>query len=253
MGSGMAIPDYMLDGERLITYQLECDLAINDHQASGAIVGSYDLDRNLFRGLVDVEDVPELDNATLLASKYSVACWSCCIASRERLGALNLMYLFDDSFSCDAGYTIFSPDLSALGDLRQTCRASIDRADDSQCARVTGSVGLTGSYDGPVNASPEKILAHAPGYAMTLRQVDIGEVEGVLAYPNLHADAPDGRSTGYTFSKRMYRYDTNRVLPSEVVQHYKLLDLSVEIAGGRRLSSFAATAYYSPLSAAGLD
>ena len=109
---------------------------------------------------------------------------------------------------------------------------------------------MYGDYDPLPPPSPKRMLAHSPGYAVYLRQVAVGEIEGLSAYPLMPDSTPnDGRAKGYVLGRRRYLYDTDLVLPFPEVQNYYLSDLSIEIAGGFRRTQFAGRGYYTPLEA----
>ena len=230
---------------RLIVMDFDLDFTLNGRDVGRVACGVYDLTENKWFGHYEFNDVPEFGNAWAYLSSTSVVSSSCCIGSRERMGAQNLLSLIDNEWSTDVRFSVVNKSGEMVGHATQRIEANIDRSEDNRY-EVRGSIRMNGQV--PLELpSLRKLQDNMKGYAVYLRQVAPGQVEGTTAYPFFGGDSEARDSLGTVAATRNYNFGNDRTLPFPEIQTYSVESFEVKVNDGKRVCDWMSQAYYAPL------
>lgn len=162
--------------------------------------------------------------------------WAASIFSKETNGASNLVSVLEGPFKVDIDYSMVDAAGALVSHLKQ--EAVCDTLDLDE-GLLAAKVGIYGWYKGPAKVDG------SPGYAIYLRQIAPGLIEGVYGQPMLY----DGDKAFYTFCRRRYSYESGKTLPFDEIWHYKILSARTFSDNGNRVLDFEAEAYYGPAEA----
>src|SRR5689334_22562387 len=122
-----------------------------------------------------------------MCSSTSVVSCNCCLGSTERVGASNLLSLFDKRSTVDVNFSLVDKSGELVGRTQQHMETEIARPSD-KLTELRGTVDI--NMDIPVeHPSLRKLQQNMKGYVVYLRQVDKGVIEGVTAYPYFGGDS----------------------------------------------------------------
>ena len=192
----------------------------------------YDTESNINGGVIVHEDIPELGNVLLAGSCTSIISWHGCIFSKATQGAVNLYSIMGTPFNVEVWFKMFTPAGKLIGELKQESQLVQEGPKTFQ-----GSIKLEGTYEGPTD------IVWSPGYAIPLRQVAPGLIEGVYGQTIICQSG----EFFHVMASRRYHYSPGRELPFDQVWNYKLLKVQPMVKNGQRRFDYRAVAYYSPL------
>ncbi len=214
----------------------EVDMAIevNGITQLGRFEGFYDAGTNVNGGLMDFEDIAELDNSVLMWSCTSAISWSKCVFSKPINGAVNLISVMGLPFRAEVDFTLIDATGRLFCEVHQA--GELNRVGPG---RLKGHTQIEGFNRGDTD------VKWSPGYSIWLRQVRPGQIQGVYGQTIFR----ESGEPFYVLSRRNYFYDNDNVLPFDIVWNYRLLSLDVALERGRRLIEYRASAHYVPAEA----
>ena len=235
------------DQSNLIAEELDLTGEINGHELEGDFKAVYSITENRLDGVFEVTDVPDLGNYFFAVSKMSIACLWCSAFSRPLAGCVNISTIAGNRLDGSVTYNLSDDKGNGVGRIHQEGKGLFeDPCDPGFVRHIKIKERLTGEYDGPRDVDPRWILKYSRGYAVALRQVGPGRLEGSYAYPVYGPSLDDPRATLYANAVRRYSYDGDGTIPFDEVQLYGLRDLSVVVEGGRRIVRWSSSGCYVP-------
>ncbi|MCY4437903.1 MAG: hypothetical protein OXE05_11290 [Chloroflexi bacterium] len=227
---------------RSVLAEVDLEGELNGYSLDGSALAWYDAPTNVNGGVIDWQDVPELGNAMMAASKYSILSINFCIYSRSINGAVNLFSVIGLPHHAEVDYTLVHPDGSVIGQYQQSSHFEMAKPwHPGETMMKRGKSTVTGHFEGDL---PKRIET-SPGYSIFLSQSDRGLVHGIYGQTMFCENG----EYFYELVRRRYMFDNDNSLPFDEIWNFKFLRDHWEVKDDRRIMEYRATSYYTPAEA----